>query len=196
MDPLAGFPPFTGWQVYHPTTWIQDGVLKELAYFRAYAVKRLGLNSGGRVQWGAGMDDGAWWRSASRNSSQEGRPPQTGSFHMSVRGETATIEEMIATTRRGVFVTRFWGVKLVGDDPATKAAVMQTGYTRDGLWLIENGKIAKPVRNFRFMESPVFVLNNIEQLGVPQRIYNPGYPIVVPALKVRDFNFTSLSDAV
>jgi predicted Zn-dependent protease len=62
--------------------------------------------------------------------------------------------------------------------------------------LIENGKISKPIKNFRFTESPLFVLNNVEQIGVPQRIFHPGFPIIVPALKVRDFSFTSLSDAI
>jgi predicted Zn-dependent protease len=62
--------------------------------------------------------------------------------------------------------------------------------------LIENGKISKPIKNFRFTESPLFALNNLEQIGVPQRIFHPGFPIVVPALKVRDFSFTGLSDAV
>ncbi len=112
-----------------------------------------------------------------------------GAFRMS--GGTTTIEQMIETTKRGLLVTRFFNVQIMD-----RASLQCTGYTRDGLWLIENGKVSKSVYNFRFTESPSFVLNNIEQLGVPQRIFSPNAPIVVPPMKVRDFSFTSLSDAV
>jgi predicted Zn-dependent protease len=71
-----------------------------------------------------------------------------------------------------------------------------SGFTCDGTWLVENGKISHPIKNFRFTDSPLYALNQIEQLGVPQRIFSPGFPVVVPALKVRDFSFTSLTDAV
>jgi predicted Zn-dependent protease len=171
-DPDLGFPPFTGWQVYHPVTWIQDGVLKELPYNRSYAVKRLGRNTGGLPMFGFFY---------------------TASFHMTVTGETASLEEMIATTKRGILVTRFSDIEL---PPLDQKSLLLTGYTRDGTWLIEDGKISHPIKNFRFTESPFFVLNSVEQIGVPQRIYHPTYPIVVPALKVRDFSFTSLSEAV
>jgi predicted Zn-dependent protease len=118
-----------------------------------------------------------------------------------VRGPTVSVDDMIATTRRGLLVTRFAGIGL----PLDPVSMMLTGYTRDGLWLIENGKISKPVKNFRFTDSPLFALNNVEQIGTPQRVFRPdapdrlpdGYaPVIVPALKVRDFNFSSLSDAV
>jgi predicted Zn-dependent protease len=88
-------------------------------------------------------------------------------------------------------VTRFSGVELI-----EYKSVLCSGYTRDGLWLVENGKISKAVKNFRFTESPLFVFNQVEQLGVPQRIFHPSAPIVVPPAKVRDFSFTSLADAV
>jgi predicted Zn-dependent protease len=71
-----------------------------------------------------------------------------------------------------------------------------TGYTRDGVWLIEQGRISKPAKNFRFTESPLLALNNVLQLGVPQRVFRPMAPAVVPALKIEDFSFTSLSDAI
>jgi predicted Zn-dependent protease len=84
-----------------------------------------------------------------------------------------------------------------------RRSLLSTGYTRDGLWFIENGKVTHPIKNLVFTESPLFVLNKVEQLGVPQRIYHPGVsvganpaPIVVPPLKVSDFSFTSLTDAV
>jgi predicted Zn-dependent protease len=115
--------------------------------------------------------------------------PNTGSYRMS--GGTTTVEEMIRTTKRGLLVTRLSNVRVI--DPGS---LLATGVTRDGLWLIEDGKIAKAVKNFRFTESPLFVLNSIEQLGEPVPVYNPGAPAIVPPLKARDFSFTSLIDAV
>jgi predicted Zn-dependent protease len=101
------------------------------------------------------------------------------------------MEEMIRTTRRGLLVTRFSGVMLM--DLRT---LLLSGFTRDGLWLIENGTISKAVKNFRFAESPLFVLNSLEQLGTPVPVFSPGTPAVVPPLKARDFSFTSMIDAV
>jgi predicted Zn-dependent protease len=69
-----------------------------------------------------------------------------------------------------------------------------TGLTRDGTFLVENGKVARSVKNFRFNDSPLFLLNNLEAIGASVRTEGGG--TVVPALRARDFNFTSLSDAV
>ena len=73
-----------------------------------------------------------------------------------------------------------------------------TGLTRDGTFYIENGEIKHAVKNFRFNESPVIMLNNIEELGKPMRIAGDesSYGMMIPAMKLRDFTFTSLSDAV
>ena len=83
------------------------------------------------------------------------------------------------------------------------ASLLSTGLTRDGLWLIENGKISKAVKNFRFTESPLFVLNSLEELGAPARVFRPTStyvggltPAIVPPLKARDFSFTSTIDAI
>lgn len=120
--------------------------------------------------------------------------PVTG-FPTSVKmlGGDASIDEMIAATPRGILVTRLWYLRQV--DPRT---ILYTGLTRDGTFLVENGKISKSVRNFRFNESPLFMLNNVEMLGRPMRIAGAeaGGSMVMPALKVKDFNFTSLSEAV
>jgi predicted Zn-dependent protease len=115
--------------------------------------------------------------------------PDSGSFRMS--GGESTIEEMIRTTRRGLLVTRFSDVRTLDDRSA-----LQTGITRGGLWLIENGKISKPVKNLRFVDSPLLLLNSLEQLGRPVPVFRPGSPMVVPPLKARDFSFTRLVDAV
>ena len=113
-------------------------------------------------------------------------------------GGGTSMDEMIRTTRRGLLVTRFSNIRLLDD-----VSALSTGLTRDGLWLIENGKITKAVKNFRFTESPLFMLNSIEQLGVPAPVFRPTRqeggeltPAIVPPLKVRDFSFTSTIDAI
>ena len=110
-------------------------------------------------------------------------------------GERST-EEMVASTKRGILVTRTWYIRMV--DPQT---VLLTGLTRDGTFYIEDGEIRYPIKNFRFNESPVIMLNNIEELGRPMRISGGGgggggLLMMMPGMKVRDFTFTSLSDAV
>jgi predicted Zn-dependent protease len=112
---------------------------------------------------------------------------------LKMTGGDATLEQMIAATPRGILVTRLWYLREV--DPRT---ILYTGLTRDGTFLIENGKVSKAVQNFRFNDSPLFMLNNLEMLGRPQRLAGTeaGGDVVMPALKVRDFNFTSLSEAV
>ncbi len=104
-----------------------------------------------------------------------------------MEGGTATMDEMIKSTARGILVTRTWYIRTV--DPQT---LLYTGLTRDGLYYIENGQIKFPIKNFRFNESPVIMLNNIEALGKPERINGN----LIPPMKLRDFTFTSLSDAV
>lgn len=122
-------------------------------------------------------------------------PTQSGgSFIMS--GGDASLEELIASTERGILVTRFWYIRPV--DPRT---ILYTGLTRDGTFLIESGKITRAVKNLRYNESPIFMLNNLEMMGEPVRVSasedgSPGFAIVVPPIKTRDFTFTSLSDAI
>jgi predicted Zn-dependent protease len=102
-------------------------------------------------------------------------------------GGDQSLAEMIKSTQRGILVTRFWYIRAV--DPQT---LLYTGLTRDGTFYIEDGQIKFPVKNFRFNESPVIMLNNIETLGKPQRVGGN----MIPPMKIRDFTFTSLSDAV
>lgn len=104
-----------------------------------------------------------------------------------MEGSDASLQDLIADTQKGILVTRLWYIRSV--DPQT---LLYTGLTRDGTFFIENGKIAFPVKNFRFNESPVIMLNNLEALGKPQRVNGN----LIPPMKVRDFTFTSLSDAV
>jgi predicted Zn-dependent protease len=108
-------------------------------------------------------------------------------------GTDKSTAELIANTKKGVLVTRTWYIRMV--DPQS---VLLTGLTRDGTFYIENGKVKYPIKNFRFNESPVSMLNNIEELGKPVVIGGDesSYSMLLPPMKVRDFNFTSLSDAV
>jgi predicted Zn-dependent protease len=102
-------------------------------------------------------------------------------------GGTQSLADLIKGTEKGILVTRLWYIRAV--DPQT---LLYTGLTRDGTFYIENGKIKHPVKNFRFNESPVIMLNNLEAMGKPMRANGN----LVPPLKIRDFTFTSLSDAV
>jgi predicted Zn-dependent protease len=127
---------------------------------------------------------------------KNGRAPTGAGGSIKMSGGSATLEDLIRSTQRGLLVTRFWYLRPV--DPRT---ILYTGLTRDGTFLIENGKITRPVKNLRFNDSPIFMLNSLEAMGVPERVSaseggEPGQAIVVPPIKVRDFNFTSLSDAI
>jgi predicted Zn-dependent protease len=107
-------------------------------------------------------------------------------------GGSASVEDMIKDTKKGILVTRFWYIRAV--DPQT---LLYTGLTRDGTFFIENGKIKHPIKNFRFNESPVIMLNNLETLGKQMRVAGGGGGAsLIPYMKIRDFTFTSLSDAV
>ncbi len=137
-------------------TWIEDGVVKNLAY-------------------------GRYW------ADQKGVAPVPFPSNGIMMGGDASLEDLIKDTRRGILVTRLWYIRSV--DPQT---LLYTGLTRDGTFYIENGKIKHPVKNFRFNESPIIMLNNLEALGQQVRIDGN----LIPYMKVRDFTFTSLSDAI
>ena len=115
--------------------------------------------------------------------------------NMIMAGGTASTEDLIKDTKRGLLVTRTWYIRMV--DPQT---VLVTGLTRDGLFMIEDGKLTFPVKNFRFNESPVIMLNNLDALGKPIRFSDGdgfgGGASLLPPMRIRDFTFSSLSDAV
>ena len=104
-----------------------------------------------------------------------------------MEGGDASLEDLIKSTKKGILVTRLWYIRSV--DPQT---LLYTGLTRDGTFYIENGKIKHPVKNFRFNESPIIMLNNLETLGQQVRVDGN----LIPYMKIREFTFTSLSDAV
>jgi predicted Zn-dependent protease len=124
---------------------------------------------------------------------KQGKEPTGFPGSVKLAGGSDSLDQIIASTERGVLLTRLWYLREV--DPRT---ILYTGLSRDGTFLIENGKVSKALRNFRFNESPLFILNNIEALGRGERLAGTeaGGDVVMPSIKVRDFNFTSLSEAV
>ncbi|MDN3584826.1 TldD/PmbA family protein [Mucilaginibacter flavus] len=110
-----------------------------------------------------------------------------------MEGGNATLGELIKGTEKGILVTRLWYIRPV--DPQT---LLFTGLTRDGTFYIENGQIKFPIKNLRFNESPVIMLNNLDALGISERTVSgeSGQNALIPPMRIRDFTFTSLSDAV
>jgi predicted Zn-dependent protease len=108
-------------------------------------------------------------------------------------GTDKSIDDLISSTERGIFVTRLWYIRSVD-----RKQMLLTGLTRDGVFLIEDGKIKHPVNNFRFNESPANVLNNIVDMSVSEKSVGSETgeaKLVVPALKLSEFNFSTVSDA-
>ena len=104
-------------------------------------------------------------------------------------GDRQTVDQMIASTERGVLVTRLWYIREV--EPFEK---MLTGMTRDGTFLVENGRVQGGVRNFRFNESLIHMLSNVEAMSAPVRAAGEeSFDMVVPAMKVKEFNFTEVT---
>jgi predicted Zn-dependent protease len=124
---------------------------------------------------------------------KQGKPALPGPTNFIMEGGSQSLEELIRSTTRGLLVTRTWYIRTV--DPQT---LLFTGLTRDGTFYIEDGQIRYAVKNMRFNESPVIMLNNLDALGRPVRIRTDetGQPSLVPPMRIRDFNFSSLSDAV
>ncbi|GAB3468471.1 TldD/PmbA family protein [Massilia terrae] len=148
------------------------------------ARERQNLIKDGKV---ASLDYSRFW-AQKKGERAVGRPG-----NMIMAGGTKSLEELIASTKKGVVVTRTWYIRMV--DPQS---LLLTGLTRDGTFYVENGKIKYPIKNFRFNESPVSMLNNVDELGKPV-VIGPDevrFQMVIPPMRLRDFNFTSLSDAV
>ncbi len=130
---------------------------------------------------------------------QKGKEPTPGPVNTIFESSSArvSLNDMISSTKRGILVSRFWYIRAT--DARTASS---TGLTRDGVWLIEDGKIAYPVKNFRFNQSMTQMLapGNVEMIGVAERVGGSegggGGGAVLPALKIKAFNFTSQSEAV
>jgi len=165
--PLQLGAPFDGEGVPRQrVTLVQSGVPRNVVYSRASAKKD------GRKPTGHGF----------------GLPNEYGEAPMNLvfGGGDSSVEKMIANTDRGLLVTRVWYIREV--DPYEK---VMTGMTRDGLFLVENGKIASAVRNFRFNQSLIELLQNVEAMGPAVRATaEEAFEMVVPAMKVNGFHFT------
>jgi predicted Zn-dependent protease len=147
-------------------TWVDKGVLKDLFYSRFWADKM-------------------------------GKKPTAGPANLIMDGGTAKTEDLIAGVERGLLVTRFWYIRML--DPQT---ILVTGLTRDGLFMIEKGKVTRPVKNMRWNESPIVAFNNIDLMTPAERVVSgegvggAGLSVVCPAARIREFTFSSSSDAV
>ena len=122
--------------------------------------------------------------------------PATTNMSLVMEGTKMTVDEMIKSTKRGLLVTFFWYIR--GVDQET---LLNTGMTRDGLFLIENGEITGPVQNFRWNMSPIVGYNNITAVGEPVLMhmgesYDGGGTALVPPVRIEDFFMTSVSPAV
>jgi predicted Zn-dependent protease len=125
---------------------------------------------------------------------KQGKAPIPPPSNIIMAGGKGSLEELIKSTRQGVLVTSLWYIRSV--DPRN---LLLTGLTRDGVFWIENGAIAYPVNNFRWNDSPVSMLRNIDAMTQTVRVpprESGSSSIVVPALRLKEFNFSSVSEAV
>ena len=149
------------------TVWIEKGVLRNLIYTRFWAQKQKAQPTGANIHDGTSAMLGGG---------------------VKLTGGTKTTDELIAGCEHGVLVTHFFYIRSL--EPRT---VLYTGLTRDGAFLIEKGKVTRPLKNFRWNESPLLMLNRLEDIGRPEAVAAGRR---MPALRIRNFNFTSASDAV
>jgi predicted Zn-dependent protease len=148
-------------------TWVEKGVLKNLAYNAAYARR-----------------------------AKKPVTPASVNNSLVMEGTDLSIDDMVKSTRRGLLITFFWYIRAVDQE-----TLLNTGMTRDGLFLIENGEIAGPVQNFRWNMSPIVGYNNLTAVGrsVPMHTgesYDGGGTALVPPVRIEDFLMTSISPAV
>jgi len=118
---------------------------------------------------------------------KQGKEPTGHPSNLLFDGGAGTVEDLIRETDRAVLVTRFWYIRYL--DPQT---ILVTGLTRDGLFWVENGRISHSLKNLRFNESPIAVLNKVTGLSKPTRIGGS----LIPALRATEFTFSSTSDSV
>jgi len=160
---------------------VENGVVKRLVYARASAAKMENSEHKGQVGPIAPTGHGF------PLPNEMGEAPMNIVF--GAPQEPQTVDQMIASTERGVLVTRLWYIREV--DPYEK---LLTGMTRDGTFYVENGKVRHGILNFRFNESLIHMLSNVEAMSIPVRASGEeSFDMVVPAMKVREFNFTEVT---
>jgi predicted Zn-dependent protease len=168
--PLQLGPPFDGEGIPRQKVQLVDrGVPKNLVYSRSSA------KIAGKKPTGHGF----------MLPNEYGEAPMNLVFS----GGKSSLEEMIASTERGLLVTRLWYIREV--DPYEK---VMTGMTRDGLFVVEKGRVTGAARNFRFNQSLIEMLKNVELMGPAVRATGEeAFEMVVPAMKVRDFHFSEVT---
>src|SRR5579864_6244388 len=180
--PLQAGTPFDGEGVLRQRLpLVEDGIVKRVVYARATAERMKRSEYKNKVGPIAATGHGF------------PLPNEMGEMPLNIVfapvSNPQTVEQMIASTERGVLVTRLWYIREV--EPFEK---MLTGMTRDGTFYVENGRVQGGVRNFRFNESLIHMLSNVEAMSVPLRSCGEeSFDMVVPAIKVREFNFTEVT---
>jgi predicted Zn-dependent protease len=160
---------------------VENGTIKRLVYARATAEKMKKSEQAGKVGLIGATGHGF------PIPNEMGEAPMNIVFE--APREPKTVDQMVSSTERGILVTRLWYIREV--DPYEK---ILTGMTRDGTFLVENGKVVCGIRNFRFNQSLIDMLSNIEQMSTPVRTSGEeSFDMVVPAMKVREFNFTEVT---
>jgi predicted Zn-dependent protease len=180
--PLQTGSPFDGEGVQRQRVpLVENGIVKRVVYARATAERMKRSEYRDKV----GPIEATGHGFALPN--EMGEMPQNIVF--APVGDPQSVEQMIASTERGVLVTRLWYIREV--EPFEK---MLTGMTRDGTFLVENGRVQGGVRNLRFNESLIHMLSNVEAMSVPARSCGEeSFDMVVPAMKVKEFNFTEVT---
>jgi predicted Zn-dependent protease len=180
--PLQSNTPFDGEGVTrHRVALVEKGVIKSLVYSRATVAKMQ------KSEHAAAVGPISVTGHGFPLPNEMGEAP-VNIVYQTPGGEQTT-EQMVASTEHGIFVTRLWYIREV--DPYEK---ILTGMTRDGTFLIENGKIQCGVRNFRFNQSLIEMLSKVDAMSKAVRASGEeSFDMVAPAMKVRDFNFTEVT---
>ncbi|MBV9482832.1 MAG: TldD/PmbA family protein [Acidobacteria bacterium] len=180
--PLQSGAPFDGEGVRrHRIPLVEKGIVKRLVYARASAAKM----SRSQYKQDVGLIEATGHGFPLPN--EMGEAPLNVVF--GTPAESKTVDQMISATEQGVLVTRLWYIREV--DPYEK---ILTGMTRDGTFYIQNGRLGHGLLNFRFNESLLHLLSNVEEMGQPVRASGEeSFDMVVPAMKVKDFNFTEVT---
>ena len=180
--PLQSGAPFDGEGVSRqPVHLVENGVVTRLVYARATAEKMKQSEYKDKVGPVAATGHGF------PLPNEMGEAPMNIVF--GTPADPKTVDQMIASTERGVLVTRLWYIREV--DPYEK---ILTGMTRDGTFYVEDGKVRHGILNFRFNESLIHMLSNVEAMGTPVRASGEeSFDMVAPPMKVRDFNFTEVT---
>ncbi|MER3423705.1 MAG: hypothetical protein C4293_11205, partial [Nitrospiraceae bacterium] len=152
-----------------------------------------GLPTDGRVWIEGGVLRQLWYDRYTAQEHHVHPTPSLDAPYLSGGGDghqvARDIEELIRNTDRGVLVTNFWYIRTVNPTDLTL-----TGMTRDGTFLIEGGRLLTALVDFRWHDSPLRALNNVEAFTAPaDAVSNENWKMLLPALKIRDFNFSSVT---